>query len=292
MSQLDKQVFPARHDDPNRVIRRQNAGGKPKSLVLSCRTTHPFNPVPRGRKGREDGLALLDQARSAAARVPARSGYLVSAGNGRFAQLSAATAETVVMDSEAIRRALLRIAHEILEHNSQESDLVLVGMRTRGVPLAERIAGSIEQFEGERLEIGVLDIALHRDDLSLRNAAPVVRPSSLPESIDDRVVVLLDDVLFTGRSIRAALDALTDYGRPAAIELAVLVDRGHRELPIRPDYVGKNIPTHRDDVVEVHLSEVDGGDSVIVRGAALEPTEEADPPADHPAGEPTSEQEA
>ena len=292
MSQLDKQVCPARHGDSNGVVRRQNAGGQPKSTVLSCLATHPFNPVPRGRKGREDGLPLLDHARSAPARVPTRSGSLVSPGNGRFAHPTAATTETVVMDSEAIRRALLRIAHEILEHHSQASDLVLVGMRTRGVPLAERIAGSIEEFDGERLEIGVLDIALHRDDLSLRNAPPVVRPGSLPESIDDRVVVLLDDVLFTGRSIRAALDAVTDYGRPAAIELAVLVDRGHRELPIRPDYVGKNIPTHRDDVVEVHLSEVDDGDSVIVRGAALDPNEEADPPSGKPAGELTSEQEA
>jgi pyrimidine operon attenuation protein/uracil phosphoribosyltransferase len=216
----------------------------------------------------------------------------VSPGNGRFAHHSAATAETVVMDAKAIRRALLRIAHEVLEHHSRVEDLVLVGMRTRGVPLAERIAASIEKFEGKRLEIGALDIALHRDDLSLRAAPPVVRPSSLPESIDDRVVILLDDVLFTGRSIRAALDALTDYGRPSVIELAVLVDRGHRELPIRPDYVGKNIPTHRDDVVEVHLSEVDDGDSVIVRGAAIGPNEEAGQLPHKPEGEATSEQEA
>jgi len=224
--------------------------------------------------------------------VPTPSGLVVSPGNGRFAHLTAATAATVVMDAEAIRRALVRIAHEILEHHSHASDLVLVGIRTRGVPLAERIAGSIEEFEGERLEIGVLDIALHRDDLSLRDAPPVVRPSSLPESIDDRVVVLLDDVLFTGRSIRAALDALTDYGRPAAIELAVLVDRGHRELPIRPDYVGKNIPTHRDDVVEVHLSEVDEADSVVVRGAAIGAGEQPGSAPDDPTGEPTTEQEA
>ena len=214
----------------------------------------------------------------------------MSPGNGRYAQPAAATAQTVVMDAEVIRRALVRIAHEILEHHGEASDLVLVGMRTRGVPLAERIAASIEELEGVPMEIGVLDIALHRDDLSLRDAPPIVRPSSLPESIDDRIVVLLDDVLFTGRSIRAALDALTDYGRPAAIELGVLVDRGHRELPIRPDYVGKNLPTHRDDVVEVHLSEVDDRDAVIVRGAALEASGEIDPSA--PRGEPTSEQEA
>ncbi len=172
----------------------------------------------------------------------------------------------MVMDSDAIRRALVRIAHEILEQHADASQLVLVGMRTRGVPLAQRIAAAIHDFEGIDVVTGSLDFSLHRDDLSLRDAPPLVQPSELPESIDDRVIVLLDDVLFTGRSIRAALDALIGYGRPATIELAVLVDRGHRELPIRPDYVGKNLPTHRDDVVEVHLTEVDGSDEVVVRG--------------------------
>ena len=172
----------------------------------------------------------------------------------------------MVMDSDAIRRALVRIAHEILEQHADATQLVLVGMRTRGVPLAQRVAAAIRDFEGIAVVTGSLDFSLHRDDLSLRDAPPLVQPSELPESIDDRVIVLLDDVLFTGRSIRAALDALIGYGRPATIELAVLVDRGHRELPIRPDYVGKNLPTHRDDVVEVHLVEVDGSDEVVVRG--------------------------
>ncbi|MCZ6707751.1 MAG: bifunctional pyr operon transcriptional regulator/uracil phosphoribosyltransferase PyrR [Chloroflexi bacterium] len=189
-----------------------------------------------------------------------------TSGNGRFAEPPPATAQTMVMDSDAIRRALVRIAHEILEQHADASQLVLVGMRTRGVPLAQRIAAAIRDFEGIDVVTGSLDFSLHRDDLSLRDAPPLVQPSELPESIDDRVIVLLDDVLFTGRSIRAALDALIGYGRPATIELAVLVDRGHRELPIRPDYVGKNLPTHRDDVVEVHLTEVDGSDEVVVRG--------------------------
>ena len=189
-----------------------------------------------------------------------------TSGNGRFAEPPPATAQTLVMDSDAIRRALVRIAHEILEQHADAAQLVLVGMRTRGVPLAQRIAAAIRDFEGIDVVTGSLDFSLHRDDLSLRDAPPLVQPSELPESIDDRVIVLLDDVLFTGRSIRAALDALIGYGRPATIELAVLVDRGHRELPIRPDYVGKNLPTHRDDVVEVHLTEVDGSDEVVVRG--------------------------
>jgi len=169
------------------------------------------------------------------------------------------------MDADAIRRALVRIAHEILEHHAEVSRLVLVGMRTRGVPLGERIAEAILRFEGVTVATGALDISLHRDDLSMREFPPTVHPSDLPESLDDRVIVLLDDVLFTGRSIRAALDALIDYGRPAAIELAVLVDRGHRELPIRPDYVGKNLPTQRSDVVEVLLTETDDIDAVVVR---------------------------
>ncbi len=189
-----------------------------------------------------------------------------TSGNGRFAEPPPATAQTMVMDSDAIRRALVRIAHEILEQHADATQCVLVGMRTRGVPLAQRIAAAIRDFEGIDVVTGSLDFSLHRDDLSLRDAPPLVQPSELPESIDDRVIVLLDDVLFTGRSIRAALDALISYGRPATIELAVLVDRGHRELPIRPDYVGKNLPTHRDDVVEVHLTEVDGSDEVVVRG--------------------------
>ncbi len=175
-------------------------------------------------------------------------------------------AEALVLGAEGMRRALVRVAHEVMERHPDPAQLVLVGMRTRGVPLAERIAGAITEFEGTPVETGALDIGLHRDDLSLQGIGPRLQPSDLPSTIDDRVVVIVDDVLFTGRSIRAALDALTDYGRPAAIELAVLVDRGHRELPIRPDYVGKNVPTGRDDDVSVRLVETDGVDEVVVRG--------------------------
>ena len=171
----------------------------------------------------------------------------------------------VLMDAQTIRRAVARIAHEVLERHHDPTCIVLVGMRTRGVPLAERLATAIAGFEGVRIEVGAIDISLHRDDLPLRGVGPAVQPSDLPATIDDRVIILVDDVLFTGRSIRAALDALIDYGRPAAIELAVLVDRGHRELPIRADYVGKNAPTGRDDDVVVHLAEIDGDDSVTVR---------------------------
>lgn len=170
----------------------------------------------------------------------------------------------VVMDGDAIRRALVRIAHEIVERHPETAQLVLVGIRTRGAPLAERVAAAIAEFEGAAVETGAIDIGLHRDDLSLRGATRSLQPSKLPGSLDERVVVLVDDVIFTGRSIRAALDALVDYGRPAAIELAVLVDRGHRELPIRPDYVGKNLPTRREDAVVVSLLETDGADQVVV----------------------------
>ena len=178
---------------------------------------------------------------------------------------------TEVLSAVAIRRALVRIAHEIVERHDDPARLVLVGMRTRGVPLAERIAGAIEQFEAVRVPVGALDIGLHRDDLPLRGTAPRLQPSNLPAAIDEQVVVLVDDVLFTGRSIRAALDALIDYGRPGAIELAVLIDRGHRELPIRPDYVGKNVPTQRADDVVVRLTETDGCDEVILRSRAPSP---------------------
>ena len=175
---------------------------------------------------------------------------------------------TGVMTAASIRRALIRIAHEVVERHPETERMILVGIRSRGVPIAERIAEAIREFEGVEVEQGAIDIGLHRDDLSLRGVRPTLQPSVLPASMDGRLVVLIDDVLFTGRSIRAALDALIDYGRPAAIELAVLVDRGHRELPIRPDYVGKNLPTQRDDDVRVRLTEVDGHDAVVVTGAA------------------------
>ena len=170
------------------------------------------------------------------------------------------------MEAGAIRRALMRVAHEIVERHPDTARLILVGIRTRGVPMAERLARAIEEFEGVTVEQGAIDIGLHRDDLSLRGVRPTLQPSALPGSLDDRVVVLVDDVIFTGRSIRAALDALLDYGRPSAIELAVLVDRGHRELPIRPDYVGKNVPTQHGDRVAVRLTEVDGSDEVVLTG--------------------------
>ena len=172
--------------------------------------------------------------------------------------------EGVVMAADDVRRAIVRVAHEIVEQNSGCRDLILVGMRTRGVPLAQRIAGAIREFEGEDVPVGALDIGLYRDDLPARGTRVEIKPSELPEDIAGRRVVLVDDVLYTGRSIRAALDALIDYGRPERIHLAVLVDRGHRELPIRADFVGKNIPTSRQDEVLVQLEETDGIDQVLV----------------------------
>ena len=171
--------------------------------------------------------------------------------------------ETVVMSADDMRRAIVRVAHEIVEQNRGCQDLILVGMRTRGVPLAQRIAAAIREFEGEDVPVGALDIGLYRDDLPARGTHVEIKPSELPEDVAGKNVVLVDDVLYTGRSIRAALDALIDYGRPQRIELAVLVDRGHRELPIRPDFVGKNIPTSRQDEVLVQLQETDGVDRVI-----------------------------
>jgi pyrimidine operon attenuation protein/uracil phosphoribosyltransferase len=171
--------------------------------------------------------------------------------------------DALVMSQADIRRAVTRIAHEIVEHNRGTDGLVLVGMRTRGVPLAARIARAIEEFEGEPVPIGSLDIGLYRDDLTERGASVNIQPSELPD-ITGKRVVLVDDVLYTGRTVRAALDALADYGRPDAIELAVLVDRGHRELPIRADYVGKNIPTAQSDDVQVRLHEVDEEEYVRV----------------------------
>jgi len=167
-----------------------------------------------------------------------------------------------VLSADDIRRAVRRIAHEILERNQGTDGVVLVGMRTRGVPLAQRLAAAIEEFEGQRVRVGSLDIGLYRDDLPQKDLQARIQPSEMPVDIDGKKVVLVDDVLFTGRSIRAALDALTDFGRPAEIQLAVLVDRGHRELPIRADYVGKNIPTSLHEDVQVLLEETDGLDEV------------------------------
>jgi pyrimidine operon attenuation protein/uracil phosphoribosyltransferase len=182
--------------------------------------------------------------------------------------------EKAVMSQEEIRRSLARIAHEIIEQTRSIENVVLVGMRTRGVPLARRLAADIERFEGVSIPVGVLDIRLYRDDLSFTDREPpVVEGTDIPVGVAGKMVVLVDDVLYTGRSTRAALDALIDLGRPGAIQLAVLVDRGHRELPIRPDYVGKNIPSARDEEIQVRVSETDGVDEVVIikheRKAAL-----------------------
>ena len=170
-----------------------------------------------------------------------------------------------VMDQEAVHRAILRIAHEILEKNKDAENLALIGIRTRGVFLARRIAQEIKNIQGVEVPMGILDITLYRDDLTLVATQPVVRQTSIDFDINDRKIILVDDVFFTGRTIRAALDALVDFGRPAIIQLAVLVDRGHRELPIRADFVGKNIPTSKFQNVRVILDESDGkADEVIV----------------------------
>ena len=173
--------------------------------------------------------------------------------------------KTELLDEIAMRRALTRIAHEILEKNKGTGDLMLVGIRTRGVPLARRLANKIERIEGVQIPIGSLDITLYRDDLKERNSNPVLSESDLPVGVQDKVIVLVDDVLFTGRTVRAALDALVDYGRPRRIQLAVLVDRGHRELPIRADYVGKNVPTSRRETIAVKVREIDNEDRVILQ---------------------------
>ena len=175
------------------------------------------------------------------------------------------TEKTTIMDADGIRRALTRISHEIVEKNKGVDDVVLVGIRTRGVPIANRLAGMIAKIEGKRPPVGVLDITLYRDDLSQLSYQPVVHSTELPVDITGKHVVLVDDVLYTGRTIRAALDALIDIGRPHTIQLAVLIDRGHRELPIRADYVGKNVPTSRKEDVSVQLKETDSCDRVVLR---------------------------
>jgi pyrimidine operon attenuation protein/uracil phosphoribosyltransferase len=174
----------------------------------------------------------------------------------------------VVMDEGRMSRTIARIAHEIAERNRSLDDLALVGIRTRGVPIARRIAAAIEQIAGVGIPVGILDITLYRDDL-MRHAVgpqPLVRSTEIPFSIDNRRILLVDDVLYTGRTIRAALDALIDFGRPRTIQLVVLVDRGHRELPIKADYVGKNVPTSLQQSVQVRLAEIDGVDEVVLEG--------------------------
>jgi len=168
------------------------------------------------------------------------------------------------MDEKTIERAVTRTAHEILEKNKGTEKLALLGIRTRGVPLAQRILEKIEDIEGVRLPLGILDITLYRDDLSTIAKLPIVNGTQIDFDINDKKLVLIDDVLYTGRTVRAALDAIVDIGRPSAIQLMVLVDRGHRELPIRADYVGKNVPTSRKEIVKVNLKEVDGENSVLI----------------------------
>jgi pyrimidine operon attenuation protein / uracil phosphoribosyltransferase len=170
----------------------------------------------------------------------------------------------VIMTADDIRRTLARVAHEIIERNKAMSDLILVGMRTRGVPLARRLAANIKTFEGTDIPSGALDISLYRDDLNSLDLKPVVNSTHIPLNIDGKTIVLVDDVLFTGRSTRAAMDALIDLGRPSTIQLAVLIDRGHRELPIRADYIGKNIPSSRSEQIKVELVETDGIDQVAI----------------------------
>ena len=170
------------------------------------------------------------------------------------------------MDQEAIRRAVLRVAHEILEKNKGTQDLCIVGIRNRGAILAERLNHCIKQIEGNPVHVGILDLTLYRDDLTLVGTKPIVRETQINFDITDKKIILVDDVLYTGRTIRAALDALIDFGRPASIQLAVLIDRGHRELPIRADYVGKNIPTAQNQTVEVRLNETDGNEEVVITG--------------------------
>jgi pyrimidine operon attenuation protein/uracil phosphoribosyltransferase len=175
------------------------------------------------------------------------------------------------MNAEQLSRTIRRLAHEIVENNRGTQGLVLAGLLTRGVPLAHRLAEAIESFEGTQVPVGSLDVALFRDDLRSRGTVPHVRPSEFPTEIEGATVVLVDDVLYTGRTIRAALDALFEFGRPARVRLAVMVDRGHRELPIRPDFVGRNIPTSHGQEVSVRLSEHDGDDGVylVERGVAV-----------------------
>ena len=170
----------------------------------------------------------------------------------------------LIMDSQAMRRALIRVAHEIVEKNKGINNLVLVGIRTRGVPLAECLAEEIAKIEGVKVPVGILDITLYRDDLSTLSYQPVVHGTYFPSDINGKILVLVDDVLFTGRTVRAALDAIIDIGRPKSIQLAVLVDRGHRELPIRADYVGKNVPTSSQEIVSVQLASIDANEQVVI----------------------------
>lgn len=174
------------------------------------------------------------------------------------------TEKAEIMDAEAIRRSLIRIAHEIVEKNKGLDDVVLIGVQRRGVPMAQRLAKFLAEIENREVPVGELDITLYRDDLTLKADQPIVGKTSIPVDIARKKVILVDDVLYTGRTVRAALDALMDLGRPKSIEVAVMIDRGHRELPIRADYVGRNVPTSSKEVVHVKLIEVDGAEQVVI----------------------------
>ena len=178
--------------------------------------------------------------------------------------------KSLLMDQVAMDRALSRIAHEIPERNRGLDDVVLVGIQRRGVPLARRLQNRVEEFEGVKLALGILDITFYRDDLSLLAAHPIVKETNLPFDINGKTIILVDDVLYTGRTCRAAIEALFDMGRPDKIQLAVLIDRGHRELPIKPDYIGKNVPTSRRETVHVEVIEIDGRDQVSLTEQAYE----------------------
>ncbi len=194
--------------------------------------------------------------------------------------IAAGMTERQILNQEAMSRSLSRIAHEILERNRGSGDLLLVGIQRRGVPLAQRLSARLADFEGAEVPVGSLDINLYRDDLRERKRPRVrVHRTSLPVSIQGQRVVLVDDVLYTGRTIRAALDALNDYGRPKQVQLAVMIDRGHRELPIRADYAGRNIPTAHNEIVAVRLHEIDGEDDVVLLRPEEKPEDETQPAA-------------
>lgn len=176
--------------------------------------------------------------------------------------------DNVILDDAAMRRAITRIAHEVLEKNKGIENCVLVGIKTRGIPLAKRLAERINQIENASVPVGELDITLYRDDLTHEAPDPIVKGNAIPVSVTGKKIILVDDVLFTGRTVRAAMDALVDLGRPRLIQLAILIDRGHRELPIRADYVGKNVPTSKAEIIKVAVKEVDGHDQVLIKRKA------------------------
>lgn len=188
-------------------------------------------------------------------------GFIFVGGGGILAK------KAVILDDQAIRRALTRISHEIIERNKGIDDCILVGIRTRGIYIAERLASNIEKIEGKKIQVGEVDITLYRDDLTVKTVdnEPLLKSTNVPKEITNKKIILVDDVLFTGRTVRAAMDALMDLGRPAQIQLAVLIDRGHRELPIRPDFIGKNVPTSRTEIVNVELVEIDDLDQVSIK---------------------------